>query len=69
MHCAAGALQVEISNSIDHCCEPSVPSEPDLSREGGLGLYLIRKLVDEVDLRWDSDTATIKMVKRLSQVI
>lgn len=58
-------LLVEIRNAISDCRMPRVPSQPDISREGGLGLYLIRQLVDEVDLSWDHETATVKMLKRL----
>ena len=60
----AEGLQIEITNSILSCEHPRVPATPDLEKEGGLGLYLIRQLVDEVDLLWDTDTATIRMLKR-----
>jgi len=59
------ALQVEVTNSIANCSSPTVPEAPDLSKEGGLGLYLMRQLVDEVDLCWDTDTATVKLTKML----
>lgn len=57
-------LQIEITNSITGCESPAVPILPDPDKEGGLGLYLIRKLVDEVDFLWDTNTATIRMLKR-----
>jgi serine/threonine-protein kinase RsbW len=60
----AEGLQIEITNSILDCEHPRVPIKPDLQKEGGLGLYLIRQLVDEVDLLWDTDTATVRMLKR-----
>lgn len=60
----ADGLQIEITNSITNCEYPKVPITPDLGKEGGLGLFLIRKLVDEVDLLWDRDTATVRMLKR-----
>lgn len=60
----ADGLQIEITNSIANCEYPKVPITPDLGKEGGLGLFLIRKLVDEVDLLWDRDTATVRMLKR-----
>ena len=58
-------LSVEIRNDIANCDVPLVPVKPDLTREGGLGLYLIRKLMDEVDIIWEPQTAVVKMLKRL----
>lgn len=58
-------LSVEISNNITECERPNVPLEPDVTREGGFGLYLIRKLMDEVDIVWDHEKAVVKMLKRL----
>jgi serine/threonine-protein kinase RsbW len=58
-------LSVEIRNDIIECEEPHVPVRPDITREGGYGLYLIRKLMDEVDIVWDHETAVVKMTKRL----
>ena len=58
-------LLVEIRNGIADCSFPGVPANPDLQREGGLGLFLIRQLVDEVDFQWNHDTAVVKMLKRL----
>ena len=60
------ALLVEVTNGIGDCESPSLCAEPDLGKEGGLGLYIIRQLVDEVDFLWQDETATIKMLKRLS---
>lgn len=58
-------LSVEIRNEITECEQPCVPVHPDITREGGYGLYLIRKLMDEVDIVWDHETAVVKMLKRL----
>lgn len=65
----SNGLVIEISNNIAECKSPTVPNKPDLTREGGLGLYLMRKLMDEVDLTWDSDVATVRMLKRLNPAI
>jgi len=62
--CSDGLL-VEVRNSVAGCDQPEVPAQPDLGREGGLGLYLIRQLMDEVDFQWDQGTAVVKMLKRL----
>lgn len=58
-------LSVEIRNEIAAGDVPLVPIQPDLTREGGLGLYLIRKLMDEVDIVWEPETAVVRMLKRL----
>lgn len=57
-------LWVEVRNNISGCDHPRVPSHPDLTREGGLGLYMIRQLVDEVDMAWSPETATVRIFKR-----
>ncbi|MCL5103260.1 MAG: ATP-binding protein [Armatimonadetes bacterium] len=57
-------LSVEIRNSISECEHPQVPAQPDVTREGGFGLYMMRQLVDEVDLTWSSETAIVRMFKR-----
>ena len=59
-------LMVEVTNGIGNCESPALPTKPDIDKEGGLGLYIIRQLVDEVDILWEKETATIKMLKRLS---
>ena len=59
-------LLVEIRNSIFECEYPKVPDYPDTSKEGGFGLYLIHRLMDEVDMSWEQERATIKMLKRLN---
>lgn len=57
-------LWVEIRNNTQGNVHPTVPVDPDLTREGGLGLYMIRKLVDEVDMRWENQSATVRMFKK-----
>ena len=62
-------LAIEIRNNIANCKSPTVPIEPDLNKEGGLGLYLMRKLMDEVDFMWECEVATVKMLKRTKPAI
>jgi len=57
-------LQIEVTNSVVSCRLPNVPAKPNLDKEGGLGLFLIHQLVDEVDFVWDTDTAKVRMLKR-----
>ena len=57
-------LSVEIRNSISGCKHPKFPAKPDITREGGFGLYMMRQLVDEVDLTWGQKTAIVRMFKR-----
>lgn len=61
----ADALTVEIRNNVAGCAEPCVPVQPDLNREGGLGLFLMRHLMDEVHFAWQDHEAVVTMVKRL----
>ncbi|OFX18069.1 MAG: hypothetical protein A2Z18_07770 [Armatimonadetes bacterium RBG_16_58_9] len=63
--CADGLLVV-IRNPVAECESPQVPDKPDPTTEGGLGLYLIQHLVDEVNLSWESETATVTLLKRLA---
>lgn len=62
------ALQIEISNKLagDEPC-PTIIARPDHSKEGGFGLYIMRKLMDEVNIEWEDHTATVRMVKRLNR--
>jgi serine/threonine-protein kinase RsbW len=58
-------LLVEVRNKISGCSMPTIPGEPDLDKEGGLGLYLIQALMDDVSLEWKDETAIVRMLKRV----
>ena len=62
---AVDGLLVEVRNNHSECEYPIVPSEPDLTKEGGFGLYLIKHLMDEVNIHWDKETAVVTMLMRL----
>lgn len=59
-------LEIEVKNNIHNCKCPSVPLHPDITREGGLGLYLMKQLMDEVDISWDEKIATVRMFKAIT---
>jgi serine/threonine-protein kinase RsbW len=59
-------LEVEVRNGLaggEPC--PSAVAVPDGSKEGGMGLYIMKKLMDEVDINWKNRTASIRMIKRI----
>lgn len=58
------SLAVEIRNAVPCAVYPKVPIVPDLSREGGLGLYMIKQLMDKVELKCNHNTAVITMTKK-----
>jgi serine/threonine-protein kinase RsbW len=63
-----GCLEIEIKNGLagEEPC-PAVVEPPDGSKEGGMGLHIMRQLMDEVDIIWKNRTASIRMVKRLRE--
>lgn len=61
-------LEVKIKNNIQGFECLHIPAKPDLSREGGFGLYLIHELMDEVDISLNKKTAVVRMFKAIAQV-
>ncbi|MCX6344049.1 MAG: ATP-binding protein [Armatimonadetes bacterium] len=59
-------LTVEIRNSTIGRVHPHIPTKLDASHESGRGLYMMRKLVDEVDMKWEHCSATVKLFKKLT---
>lgn len=59
-------LLVEVRNYISGCACPTVPSKPDIRREGGFGLFMMEKLMDEVDIQWEDEVAVVKMLKKFT---
>lgn len=65
----SGCLEIEVCNSLagGESCPTIVGSLDDNienRKEGGMGLYIMRSLMDEVDIIWGANTARIRMVKR-----
>ena len=59
-------LEIEITNGLSggESC-PSLVGSVDHDKEGGMGLFIMRKLMDQVDIVWEEQTARIRMVKSL----
>lgn len=63
-------LEIEICNAVGNsACTPAFKDLPDPSclSEGGLGLYLMKRLMDEVEMFWEDGLVTVKMLKRVMQ--
>ena len=60
------SLEIEVRNchAANLPC-PDVSRAPDLNKEGGLGFYLMRQLVDHVEFTWGDDFALVRLVKRI----
>lgn len=61
------SLSIEVRNSVSGGKPCPVPTPPDASREGGMGLYIMNRLMDEVVINWHGRMASIRMVKHLPQ--
>lgn len=51
--------------------QPDIPFDPDQMEQvqiGGLGLHLMRQVMDKVSFRFDSNGNTVTMVKRLPAI-
>ena len=62
------SLEIEVRNALaggEPC--PSLLSVPKADKEGGMGLYIIQELMDEVDIVWKDHTASIRMVKLIKK--
>ena len=61
-------LEIEIANTVagGQAC-PTVVGKLDNGQEGGMGLYIMHRVMDEVQIIWSDHTARIRMVKRLKQ--
>jgi serine/threonine-protein kinase RsbW len=63
-------LQIEIRN---HYCgeapQKAIGETPDPQSylEGGMGVFLMKTLVDQVDFRWGRSTATVRLTKHVRQ--
>ena len=59
-------LEIEIRNSGDGFCTQNVPNMPPIESlpEGGMGIYVIRQIMDEVDIKSEYGETTVRMLKR-----
>lgn len=80
-HSPTKKVNIEIGSDTDHLWislmdrgksfDPSTYSEPDLmqrikeKKRGGMGVYLIRKVMDQVQYNRQGQTNEIRMVKKL----
>lgn len=63
-------LEIEVRNGVTTCKAPEVascPPDPSAMNEGGLGLYLMQTLMDEVELSWEPGLVIVRMLKRTPQ--
>ncbi len=58
-------LLIEIRNFINGQKMPQIPEKPDLNQDHGFGLYIIKQLVDEVDIHKERKKMVVRMLKRL----
>jgi serine/threonine-protein kinase RsbW len=58
------SFQIEISNGLNGCepC-PSIVKSVDKNKEGGMGLYIMKNLMDEVEIIWEDQSAKIRIKK------
>lgn len=62
------ALEIEVSNGLpeeQECQCPSICECLDFEKEGGMGLFIMKQLMDEVEMKWDRGKAKVRMLKRL----
>jgi serine/threonine-protein kinase RsbW len=62
------SLEVEVRNkgeAFGPVVKLSDPVDVGIAREGGLGLYLICQVMDELDISCESGETTVRMVKHL----
>ena len=61
-------LRIEVRNRYDGvppCGSIGCKPEPGAYNGGGLGVFLMKTLVDCVDFRWGKQTATVRLTKNL----
>jgi serine/threonine-protein kinase RsbW len=60
------SLAIEIHNCHDaNLPQPTTDSPLNIDKEGGLGFYLMRQLMDNVDFEWGEDFALVRLVKNV----
>lgn len=62
-------LEIEVENAgKEFLCDGKIPQRPDPCKlnEGGLGLYIINEIMDNLDICHKSGKTTVTMTKRLT---
>ncbi|MHB0913668.1 MAG: ATP-binding protein [Armatimonadota bacterium] len=59
-------LTVEVSNDGNGFLRPPVPRVNDEMQEGGMGLWLIEQVMDELVISTDEGHTSVRMVKRIA---
>lgn len=66
-----GQFSISVADHGVHSYDPTKRPPPDLGQPlhertpGGLGIHLVREMMDDVRYHYDNGTATITLVKRL----
>jgi serine/threonine-protein kinase RsbW len=65
---APTSLEIQVSNAIAAGRpRPTIADAVDNEREGGMGLFIMRQVMDEVEIVWEDRSATVRMVKRMKR--
>lgn len=66
---ASSCLEIEVFNGLtgkEPC--PTIVEAVNPEKEGGMGLFIIRKVMDEVEINWEDCSARVRMVKRMKPI-
>lgn len=66
-HIFEDELCIEIENKTHFFSIPDNSNNPDTSKCGGYGVFIMRSLMDEVHMRHFDNVATVRMIKKLPE--